>query len=96
MPFAAFLMETHPEAVPLMEEIAHGHVRDRTDAGEGVGHERNQRPVAQPGRGGDIDGIQKLGGLGAGQTGVLPRVALYLGPRTLTAGLEGMMPPVAK
>jgi hypothetical protein len=47
MLLAAFLIEPHPATPPLDEVVFHLHCRRRAYTREGVGHERDQRPVAE-------------------------------------------------
>ncbi len=42
-------MQTHPSAPPLAEVIPHVHLQRRADAGEGVNHDADERPIAQAG-----------------------------------------------
>jgi len=45
--FAALLMEAHPSPASLHEIICDLHLQDRANAREAVGHEADQRTVAQ-------------------------------------------------
>jgi hypothetical protein len=47
MELATLLMQAHPDAPVLREDILDLHADDRADAGEGIEHEANQRLVAQ-------------------------------------------------
>ena len=62
MALAAFLAQTHPEPVAFVKEIGNRHADRRADAREGVGHETDQRAVAQTGDGVGINGGQQLPG----------------------------------
>ena len=67
MALAAFLVQPHPPALAVGVVVLDAHGDDRADAGEGEGHHRNQRPVAQPDHGRRVDAVQQLAGLFAGQ-----------------------------
>ena len=67
MALAAFLMQPHPPALAVGVVVLDAHGDDRADAGEGEGHHRNQRPIAQPDDGRRVDAVQQLAGLFAGQ-----------------------------
>ena len=51
MSLAAFFVQPDPPSLALGVIILDAHGDDRADAGEGEGHHRNQRPVAQPDQG---------------------------------------------
>jgi hypothetical protein len=44
---AAFFVEAHPAAAPLDKVIAYLHLDYRIDARESVGHDANERAIAQ-------------------------------------------------
>ena len=60
MALAAFLMQTHPPALAVGVVVLDAHGDDRADAGEGEGHHRNQRSIAQADHGRHIDAVQQL------------------------------------
>src|ERR1039457_1564132 len=45
-----FAWRRHPSARPLAEVIPHVHIEHRADAGEGINHHADKRPVAQAGK----------------------------------------------
>ncbi len=47
MALAAFLVQTDPPALALGIVVLDAHGDDRADAGEGEGHHRDQRTIAQ-------------------------------------------------
>jgi hypothetical protein len=49
----------HPSAPSLAEIIGHVHIEHRADAGEGVNHHADERPIAQAGERVRIDGRDK-------------------------------------
>jgi len=64
VPFAAFLAQPHPEPPVLHEHVLDPHGQRGANPSEAVHHERDQRPVAQPNRGGDVDAVEQRPGLG--------------------------------
>lgn len=62
VPLAAFLVQTDPGALALQVDVLDAHLRGRTDAGEGIGEERHERPVAKTSRGIGVDAIEGLAG----------------------------------
>ena len=59
MPLAAFLVQANPPALALGVVVLDAHGDDGADAGEGEGHDGNQRPVAQPDHGRRVDAVQQ-------------------------------------
>jgi len=59
MPLAAFLMQADPPALALGVVVLDVHGDDSADAGEGEGHDADQRPVAQPDHGRGVDAVQQ-------------------------------------
>ena len=57
---AAFLVEPHPPALAVGIIVLDLHADDGADAGEGVGHDADQRAVAQP----DEPRLLRLGAVG--------------------------------
>ena len=60
---AALLVQADPPALALGVVVLDPHGDGGADAGEGVGHQRDQRPVAQANQGGDVDTVEQLAGL---------------------------------
>ena len=67
MALAAFLMQPHPPALAVGVVVLDAHGDDRANAGEGEGHHRNQRPIAQADDGRHVDAVQQLARLFAGE-----------------------------
>jgi len=60
VPLAALLVEPHPKAAPLRVVVLDVH-RDRgTDAGESVDHEPDERAIAEPDDGRDVDAVDEF------------------------------------
>src|ERR1700734_649146 len=59
MPLAALFVESHPGSAALHVNILDAHFERRAYPGEGVHHERNQRPIAKAYGGGGVDGIEQ-------------------------------------
>src|ERR1035441_353783 len=55
MLLAALLVQAYPRAMPLAEVIAHIHLQNRADAGEGVNHDAAESTITQPGERADVD-----------------------------------------
>ena len=55
----ALLAQSHPQPVVLHKHVLDLHGECSPDAGEAVDHERDQRPVAQPGMARDIDAVEQ-------------------------------------
>jgi Periplasmic binding proteins and sugar binding domain of LacI family len=64
---AAFLMQTDPPVLALGIVVLDTPGDGRADAGEGEGHHRNQRPIAETHQGRCVDAVQQLAGLFVGQ-----------------------------
>jgi hypothetical protein len=60
MALAAFLTQPDPPALALGVVVLDAHGDDGADTGEGEGHDADQRPVAQPDHGRDIDAVRQL------------------------------------
>lgn len=60
MPLAALLVQPQPEPALLHEHVLDPQAERRADAGEGINHEANQRPVAEARYGRDFDRVQEL------------------------------------
>ena len=67
MALAAFLVQPHPPALALGVVVLDAHGDDGADAGEGEGHDADQRPVAQADQGRRVDAVEQLAGLFGGQ-----------------------------
>lgn len=52
---AALLMEPHPSPALLDVVVLDAHAGRRSDAGEGVPHQRNERPIPQAEQGSSVD-----------------------------------------
>ena len=64
---AALLVQPAPiDAVLCTMHVADRHCGGSPDPGEGVDHQPDQRPVAQPGRRRDVDRVEELPGLVGG------------------------------
>jgi hypothetical protein len=48
VPLTAFLVQTQPPALAVLEEIADLHRYRRAHAGKAIDHNPDQRPVAKP------------------------------------------------
>jgi len=77
---AAFFVEAHPPALALRVIIRDRHADDGADPGEGVGHDADQRAIAQPDDGRGVDASQQP-----------PR--LILGQHRRLAALDHMLRP---
>jgi hypothetical protein len=87
MPFAAFLVQPDPPALTLGVVVLDPHGDDSAYAGEGEGHDADQRPIAQPDDGRGVDAVQQLACLFRIQHRGLPVLTTCFGPRTECAGL---------
>ena len=58
--FAAFLPQPYPQPAVLLVDVLDLHAQRCTYTSKGKHHQRNQRPVAQPGVSADIDTVQQL------------------------------------
>ena len=67
MLFTAFFVQPHPGAPALHIDIVDLHLDHRTDPGEGVDHQADQRAVAQAGDSRGVDGIDQRSRLVGGQ-----------------------------
>ena len=67
VPFAAFLVEPHPRAPALLKIILHPECDDRADAGESIAHQPEEGAVAQANEYADINRVQQLAHLVAGE-----------------------------
>ena len=61
---AALLAQPQPKPAVLHEDVLDPHGQRRPDPPEGEHHERDQRPVAQPDRRGDVDAVEQRPRLG--------------------------------
>jgi hypothetical protein len=78
-------------------------LQNRVDAGEAVGHEADQRPIAQSDDVGlvrrstllvrfdDLNAVEQSARLVGGKGRGLPFLTKYFGPRTAWAGLTSMI-----
>ena len=57
--FSALLVKPHPAAPSLDKEVFHLHRNRRSNPGEGVDHEANQRSISQAGKGSGVDGVDQ-------------------------------------
>jgi hypothetical protein len=74
---AALLVQAHPSAPPLAEVVAHVHLQHRADAGKGVNHHADQRPIAQARERAGINRRQQRTASSRSSTGVLPFFCEY-------------------
>ena len=89
VPLAALLAQPHPEPAVLRADILDRHAEGRTDAGERIDHQRNQRPVAQTGDGASVDAVEQRPRLGWIEHRLLPDVTTCRCPRSGCAGSTG-------
>ena len=61
---AAFFVQAHPPAFALAVIVLDAHGDGRADAREGIGHQGDQRAVAQADDGRDVDAVEQLARLG--------------------------------
>ena len=50
-----FFVQPHPAAAPLHEIVTHFHLEHGVDAREGVGHDADERAIAQAGKVGHLN-----------------------------------------
>jgi hypothetical protein len=67
----ALLVEPHPEAALLVEDVSHVEAVGRGDAGKGEEHHSNQGTIPQPDDNVIFNGAQQLAGLLGSQHGGL-------------------------
>jgi len=60
VPLAALFAQPHPEAAVLRIDILDCHAERRPDPRKGIDHQRDQRPMTQPGMLRGIDAFQQL------------------------------------
>ena len=59
VPLAALLTQLHPEPAVLSKDILDRHATRRSDAGEGIDYQSDQRAIAQVGMCRDIDAVEQ-------------------------------------
>ncbi len=84
---AAFFVQAYPPALALRVVVVDVHVQRGRDPGEAVDQQRDQRAVAQPDIGRDVDAVDQLARFVAVEDRRLfPFLTIWLGPRTGAAG----------
>jgi hypothetical protein len=71
VPFAALLMQSHPQTAILHTEVFDLHAERGANAGKGIDHQPDQGAVAQARDGRDVDRVQQPSRFGGLQHGCL-------------------------
>ena len=86
---AAFLVQAHPPALALGVIVLDLHRDDGADAGEGVGHDADQRAIAQTDEGRGVDAVKQTAGFLFGQHRGLAAAHDVLGPAHRMRRVDG-------
>jgi hypothetical protein len=86
---AALLAEPHPQAAVLRVDGFDCHTKRRTDPGEGIDHQPDQRVIAQASVRRHIDAVEQRARFGRITYPRFPAVTTCRGPLTEPAGLTG-------